>query len=114
MQNLYLAESTQPAGIATDAWLQTVVGHLDKHPSMNNTFGGIWLSVKSNDDYSRHNFIRFENEEIKYFNIDNQHKIELSLIESELSRESLNDCQYEFINADRIRFYKTLGFTYSV
>jgi len=63
-----------------------------------------WLFIKTPDHYGNPEIIQFDEDVIDYFNVKKSDGI--SLIKNENRNEKLSETEYEFINQNRIRFFR--------
>jgi len=73
---------------------------------MKEDFNGTWLYIKSSDYYGKNNIIEFSANDIKHFNIDGSEDFSLIKNVNANWTEKLSESEYEFINFNRIRFFK--------
>jgi len=73
---------------------------------MKEDFNGTWLYIKSPDYYGKNSIIEFSENEIKHFNIESIEDFSLIKNVNENWNEKLSESEYEFINLNRIRFFK--------
>ncbi len=80
---------------------------------MKEQFKGTWLYIKSPDYYGKNSIIEFSEDEIRHFNIENNNGFSLLKKVEEDWNEKLSESEYQFINSNRIRFFRN-GKKYTV
>ena len=80
---------------------------------MKEQFKWTWLYIKSPDYYGKNSIIEFSEDEIRHFNIENNNGFSLLKKVEEDWNEKLSESEYQFINSNRIRFFRN-GKKYTV